>query len=261
MKRSLNLFNLKNKKIVLTGSSGLLGSEFTSYLLSNGATVIGIDLKQDKKIKKKNFFFYNSDFSDSDSIRKVCNAINKKFKNIDCLINNAAINEPIKKNIKQNFLNSNLEEFDKFSDINVKAILYLCKYLHKSLKKNTGGSIINIGSIYGIVSPDQKIYNKNDKFNNQKNISYTITKSSLVGLTKHLAVVFAKDNIRVNSTSFGGVKNNQSKSFLKKYSKNTPMKRLAKKNEFNGIINFLISDSSSYMTGSNIVIDGGLTIV
>ena len=256
-----NLFNLRNKKIVITGCSGLLGREFNNYLLKSGAIVIGIDLKKSKNLNSKKFYFYQTDLSNLDSIKKTCSKINKKFKNIDCLINNAAINEPITKNIKQNFLNYNLEEFDKFSDVNIKAILYLCKYLHKSLKKKTGGSIINIGSIYGIVSPDQRIYNKNDKLNNQKNISYTVTKSSLIGLTKHLAVVFAKDNIRVNSTSFGGVKNKQSKSFLNKYSKNTPMCRLAKKNEFNGIINFLISDSSSYMTGSNIVIDGGLTIV
>ena len=111
------------------------------------------------------------------------------------------------------------------------------------------------------MSPDQKIYNKGRKIENQKNVLYTITKSSLVGLTKHLAVIFAKDKIRVNCTCFGGVKNKQNKNFLKKYSENTPMKRLAKKNEFNGLINFLISDASSYITGSNIVVDGGLTIV
>ena len=152
-------------------------------------------------------------------------------------------------------------EFDKFSDVNIKAILYLSKYLHKILKKGNGGSIINIGSIYGIVSPDQKIYNNNGKIENQKNISYTITKSSLLGLTKHLAVIFAKDKIRVNCTCFGGVENKQNKNFLKKYSENTPMNRLAKKNEFNGLINFLISDASSYITGSSIVADGGLTII
>ena len=81
----------------------------------------------------------------------------------------------------------------------------------KTLKKGKGGSIINIGSIYGIVSPDQKIYNKGRKIENQKNVLYTITKSSLVGLTKHLAVIFAKDKIRVNCTCFGGVKNKQNK--------------------------------------------------
>ena len=260
MKNNLELFSLKKKKIVLTGCSGFLGIEFKNYLLKSGAIVIGIDLKQNKKKKLKNFYFYQSDFTDVKSIKNICQQINKKFKKIDCLINNAAVNDPLEKNINKNFLNFNLEEFDKFSDINIKAILHLCKYFHKSLKK-AEGSIINIGSIYGLVSPDQKMYNHNNKFNNQKNISYTITKSALIGLTKHLAVIFSKDKIRVNSTSFGGIENEQPKSFLKKYSNNTPMNRMAKKNEFNGVINFLISDASSYVTGSNIIVDGGLTIV
>lgn len=262
MTYSQKLFNLKNKKIVLTGCFGLLGSEFSNYLLKNGATVIGIDLEFKKKFNKFNkFFFYKTDLSDPNSVEYICNKINKKFKKIDCLINNAAINEAIDKNFKSNFFNFDLKKFDKFSDINIKAILYLCKYFHKTLKKGKGGSIINIGSIYGIVSPDQKIYNKGRKIENQKNVLYTITKSSLVGLTKHLSVIFAKDKIRVNCTCFGGVKNKQNRNFIKKYSENTPMKRLAEKNEFNGLINFLISDASSYMTGSNIVVDGGLTIV
>lgn len=259
---SSKLFNLKNKKIILTGCFGLLGVEFSDYLLKNGAIVIGIDLKFKKKFSKHNrFIFYKTDLSKPESIKKTCDKINKKYQKIDSLINNAAVNETIDKNFKNNFLNFNLLEFDKFSDVNIKAILYLSKYLHKILKKGSGGSIINIGSIYGIVSPDQKIYNNNGKIENQKNISYTITKSSLLGLTKHLAVIFAKDKIRVNCTCFGGVENKQNKNFLKKYSENTPMNRLAKKNEFNGLINFLISDASSYITGSSIVADGGLTII
>ena len=262
MTYSSKLFNLKNKIIILTGCFGLLGVEFTDYLLKNGAIVIGIDLKPKKKIKKHNkFFFYETDLLKPDSIKKTCEKINKKYKKVNCLINNAAINESIKKNSQNNFLNFDLSEYDKFSNLNIKAILYLCKYFHKSLKNKNGGSIINIGSIYGMVSPDHKIYNKGNNMKKQKNISYTITKSSLPGLTKHLAVIFAKDKIRVNCTSFGGVENKQDQNFLKKYSKNTPMNRLAKKNEFNGLINFLISDSSSYITGSNIVVDGGLTII
>lgn len=261
MTKKKNIFNLKNKKIILTGSSGLLGEEFKNYLIRNGATVIGIDILKKKDESKKNFYFYKCDFSKPNSIKEVCKQINKKFKNINCLINNAAINEPIKKNLNHNFLNFNLEEFDKLSDVNVKAILYLCKFFHGSLKRGGGGSIINIGSIYGLVSPDQRMYNYNNKIKNQKNISYTITKTALIGLTKHLAVIFAKDKIRVNLASFGGVQNRQSKIFIKKYKDNTPMNRMAKKNEFNGVLNFLISDASSYVTGSNIVVDGGLTAI
>ena len=173
---SSKLFNLKNKKIILTGCFGLLGVEFSDYLLKNGAIVIGIDLKFKKKFSKHNrFIFYKTDLSKPESIKKTCDKINKKYQKIDSLINNAAVNETIDKNFKNNFLNFNLLEFDKFSDVNIKAILYLSKYLHKILKKGNGGSIINIGSIYGIVSPDQKIYNNNGKIENQKNISYTIT--------------------------------------------------------------------------------------
>ena len=257
-----NLFELKNKKIVLTGCFGLLGSEFLNYFLKNGAIVIGIDKKDKKKLpKSKNFFFYKTDLTDPLKIKITCNSINKKFKKIDSLINNAALNESLDYNINQNFLNFDISRFDKFSNINIKAILYLCKNLHSSLKRGGGGSIVNIGSIYGLVSPDQEIYNEGKNLLNQKNISYTVTKSALVGLTKHLAIIFAKDKIRVNSTSFGGVKYRQSKSFIKKYSQKTPMKRLAKKNEFNGLVNFLITKSSSYVTGTNFIADGGWTSI
>lgn len=255
------IFDVKNKKIIISGCSGLLGLEFSKSLLSNGAIVIGLDIKK-PKIKNKNFYFFNTNLNDKISITINSKKINKKFKKIDCLINNAAINEDIKINTNNNFLKYKVDNLDEFININIKSIMLLAKVFYKNLKTKGGGSIINIGSVYGLVSPDHRIYNKVEhSVKNQKNVSYTITKSALIGLTKHLAVIFAKDKIRVNSTSFGGVLNNQNQNFIKKYKNKTLLNRLANKDEYNGIINFLVSDASTYATGSNFVIDGGLTSI
>lgn len=259
--RNSNTLKIENKKIILTGCSGLLGSEFTKYLSNNGATVIGLDIAK-PNFKLKNFYFYKTNLKNLKDIQKSYIKISNKFNKIDCLINNAALNEKNSKIIKKNFLKLNADELDEHISINIKSVINLIQTYYKVLKKDGGGSIINIGSIYGLVSPNQKIYNKNKKnFLNQKNICYTITKSALIGLTKHLAVLFANDKIRVNSTSFGGVEDNQSKSFKQNYSNLTLLNRMAKVSEFNGIIHYLISDASSYSTGTNYVIDGGLTSI
>ena len=119
-----------------------------------------------------------------------------------------------------------------------------------------GGSIINISSVYGMLSPDQRIYEYKEKpFN--KPITYSVSKSGIFNLTKYLATYWAKKNVRVNTMTLGGVFNNQDETFLKNYSHKVPLGRMANENEYTGAILFLASDASSYMTGSNLVIDGG----
>lgn len=254
---SSKLFNLKNKKIILTGCFGLLGVEFSDYLLKNGAIVIGIDLKFKKKFSKHNrFFFYKTDLSKPESIKKTCDKINKKYQKIDSLINNAAVNETIDKNFKNNFLNFNLLEFDKFSDVNIKAILYLSKYLHKILKKGNGGSIINIGSIYGVTAPDYSLY-ESEEIGNPA--AYSSSKGGLIQFTKWLSTTLAHE-IRVNCISPGGILRDQSSTFISKYEQKTPLKRMAHEEDFKGIIAYLASDLSEYVTGQNIMIDGGWTV-
>ena len=253
-----NLFDINKKVIVITGSNGLLGKEFVKYFLNNNATVIGIDKKNN--IKMKNYFFYKCDLGEKKSINSTYFKISKKFKKIDTLINSAAINEGVKETKGHNFLKSKKDNFEKFVNVNLRAILILSKKFHKNLKASKNGTIVNIGSIYGLLAPDNYLYNNNLKLNNQKNISYTITKTAIIGLTKHLATIFALDNIRVNCISPGGVFNNQDKKFINKYSQKTLLNRMANKKDFNGLIHFLISDASNYITGENIISDGGYSI-
>ena len=128
------------------------------------------------------------------------------------------------------------------------------------MQKNKEGSIINIGSIYGMVSPDQRIYLKKDsekKF--RKPIAYCVSKSAVYNMTRYLATYFASDGVRVNVLTFGGVFNNQDAEFVKNYCQKVPLNRMAKRDEYNGAVLFLASNASSYMTGSNLVIDGGFT--
>lgn len=252
-----NIFDISQKIIIITGSNGLLGKEYVKYFLSEDAVVIGLD--KQNNLKSDNFFFYKCNLENHKSIELVCSKINKKFKKIDVLINNAAINENIKKTQGHNFLTSKNNDFNKFVDVNIKSILILSRNLYKSLKI-TNGSIINIGSIYSILAPDNNLYNSNNTTQNQKNINYTITKTAVLGLTKHLAAIFSKDSIRVNCVSLGGVLNGQSKKFIKKYSNKTLLKRMANKNDFNGLLHFLSSEASSYITGENIICDGGYSI-
>ena len=128
------------------------------------------------------------------------------------------------------------------------------------MAQDGGGSIINISSIYGQVSPDQRIYRKKDDSTGfVKPISYCVSKAAIPNLTRYLAAYWADKNVRVNSLTFGGVFNNQDPEFVEKYSSRVPLGRMAKRHEYNGAILFLASDASSYMTGSNVVIDGGYT--
>ena len=249
-------FNIKKKIILLTGSNGFLGKEYSKYLKKQGAIVIGLDNKGLTNDK-----FFKCDLSKKKSIIECCKKINKKFPQIDAIINNASINESVDSTKKHNFFVSSFDDFENIMNINVRSILYLSKCLYKNLKRSKSGAIINIGSIYGNISPDNSLYNLKNSKKNQKNVSYTISKSAIIGLTRHMASVFSESKIRVNCVSLGGVKKDQNKNFIKKYISKTLLGRMASKDEFNGLLHFLISDESRYITGQNIVCDGGYTII
>lgn len=145
-------------------------------------------------------------------------------------------------------------------DVNVKGIFLCSQIIGGAMAKGKGGSIINISSIYGEVSPDNRIYvRKKKKGTFVKPISYCVSKGTIPNLTRYMATYWAKKNVRVNTITFGGVFNNQDEEFVKNYSSRVPMGRMARRHEYNGAILFLASDASSYMTGANLVIDGGYT--
>ena len=188
--------------------------------------------------------------------------------NIGCpsvLVNNAAIDSNPSSPPEENGLFEDYPEslWDKVMDVNLKGVFLTSQVFGGHMAKNAGGSIINISSIYGIVSPDQSLYEyrrKNDEIF-FKPASYSASKSAILNLTRYLGVYWAKNNVRVNSLILAGVFNDQDEEFLKSYCSRIPIGRMAFQDDYNGALIFLASDSSSYMTGSDLVIDGGWTAI
>ncbi len=248
-----DLFKLNNKKILITGVSGQLGEKFAKLYLNNGCIVYGID-KNVSRLKHRNFYFIKKDLSNLLNIRSILDQIIKKEKKIDIILNNAAVSFFTK------IEKRNLKEVDETFEVNLKSVINIITEYYKVHKKKKLNScrIINIGSIYGVNSPDFKIYSKNDRFSSE---IYGATKAGVIQITKYFAVLLAKNNIIVNSISPGGITNDklQNKKFQKKYSKLVPMQRMANVNDIFTAIIFLSSDHTKYVTGQNIIIDGGLS--
>lgn len=222
------------RKIIITGSEGILGKEISKYFEKSNE-VFKLDLK------------LGDDLSDEEFVKKWF------FKNhADYLINCFAINDHIdKKRKKKTLFEYDLESFRNSMDVNVISLFSVCREFAKNNKK---GTIVNFSSIYGIQSPRPDMYE-----NSHKDIGYCVSKAGVINISKYLAAHLAP-NIKVNCIVPGGVLNDQSSKFVKNYSKLTPLQRMMKKNELNGLIDFLCSKKSTYMTGSIIVVDGGYSI-
>lgn len=265
------LFSIKNKIVLVAGGSGQIGFSFCEILSRAGAKVVILDLdielaqKKSSKHKNtkyyKNFFFYKVDVTIKNDLTKVLDLIIKKFKKIDALVNSFHYKGNSRRldtntNFFQDFENYPEEAWDKVHDVNLKGAFLLTQCILPHMKKNKKGVIVNISSTYGNVSPNPTIYG-NSGINSP--IAYATSKAAIINLTRYLAIHLAKYNIRVNCLSPGGVFNNQSEEFVKNYIDKTPIGRMAKPDDYQGAILFLLTDASSYMTGSNIIVDGGWT--
>ena len=219
------------KQIIITGSEGYIGSNLCRFFKKNYKILkldikLGHDLTDEKFVKKW--------FKD-----------NKSNYLINCFALNDHINSKRKKNTLFNFP---LSSFSNYLNVNLTSLFSVCR---EFARNNKQGSVVNFSSYLGLVSPRPDIYG-----DSHKDIGYTISKFGVIGMTKYLAVHLAP-KIRVNCISPGGIHQNQSKEFIKKYSKLTPMGRMMKKEEVNGLVDYLCSDKSSYVTGENFVMDGG----
>ena len=249
-----SLFNFQKKVILITGSSGQIGTSLVKLFLDFDSKVYGFD-KVKGKIKHLNYKFIKIDITNKNNVKNKINYILKKEKKIDVIINNAAVSVFSKLNKRTN------EELNKTIDTNIKGVLNILNSYFDSHKKNNLDkcSIINIGSIYGILSPDFRIYGKKDNYSSE---IYGATKAAVIQLTKYYSVMFSKYKINVNCLSPGGMLNEQkprNKKFIKKYSNRVPQARMGRvENLFTGIL-FLASDNSNYVNGQNLIIDGGLS--
>ena len=248
------LFNFKEKIIIVTGSSGQIGSSFCKLFLDMGAIVYGFD-KGSSRLKHKNYTYRKVDITKKKIVEKNINLLIKNHQKIDVIINNAGFS------VFTKFYERTNRELDKTINVNIKGTLNIINSyvkVHKE-KKLIKCNIINIGSIYGIISPDFRIYEKNGNYNSE---IYGATKASIIQLTKYYSVILSPLNINVNCLSPGGLYNHQKpqkRSFIKKYSLRVPKARMANSEDLYTGILFLASSNSSYVSGQNIVIDGGLS--
>lgn len=248
---------MRKKNIVITGSQGLLGQVFSEHL-SKKNNVIKIDKL---KLKKNITNFYQCDITKEKEVKNVFKKILIK-NDIDVLINNAA-NNPKSGGKEFKFSNYSFNNWKKNLEVDLYGSFLTSKYVCKFFEKKNKGLIINISSIYGVLGPDQDIYNNTRKnYFGFKPLEYSVAKAGLLGFTKSLASFYKNTDIRIISLILGGVEtSNMSSNFKKNYSKKTIIGRLAKKNEYNGILDFLISEDNSYITGSSIIADGGATTI
>ena len=253
------MFDLTGKTVLITGGCGLLGVKHAEAILEFGGKVILTDVIPDtngvtklKEKYKKNISSVYMDVTDKSSIEHVVDMYDK----IDVLINNAALDPKVEDGLELDSWNQTIEVILNGTFLCSQVVVN--KMLSTGLESQycrDGGVILNIASDLSIISPDQRIYG-----DGVKPASYGVAKAGVVNLTKYLSTYLAKKNIRVNSLSPAGVYNNQSDEFVSKFRDLIPMDRMAKPDEYKGAIVFMCSDASSFMTGHNLVIDGGRTI-
>ena len=249
---------------LITGGAGFLGRRYCEFFSNNNFKVLCVD-NNEKKLKSitsmnlRNLFTYNCDISNHNKVEKLYKIVNKYFF-VDVLINNAAIDAiPFKKNkVKEKFPSS--EMWDKEINVSLKGSFNMIKFFGEEMIKKKRGSIINIGSDLSVIAPNQKIYKSSYK-NYIKPVTYSVIKHGMLGLTRYFASLYAKDSVRVNMVSPGPIQNNQSTELLKELKNIIPMGRLGSYSEILGILFFLANNDSSYITGQNILVDGGRTVI
>ena len=220
--------------VIVTGSSGLIGRELTKRLQVLGYRVLEADLS------------LGHDFTNQSFVKEWF-----KENRADHLVNLFALNDAVTENRKNTtFLDVDLDSFRLCMEVNVVALLSVCR---EYIRNQTSGNIINFSSIYGVVSPRTDMYLSGEKF-----IGYSVSKAAVIQMTRHLAI-HASPQFRVNCVLPGGIYAGQPKDFVEKYSSNTPMGRMMKPNEITGIVEYLLSDKSSYCTGGTYTVDGGWT--
>lgn len=263
------IFSLDGKVALVTGALGLIGKEHCRALSIAGAKVAVSDLDEDRCVGFANTLQGEAigigmDITDPDSLDEAKKKIYHKFGTVDILVNNAAINDmvenPSQLAEESKFENYPLDLFRKVMEVNVTGMFLCSQIFGKDMAEKGKGSIINIASTYGIVAPDQSLYQKPDGTQPFfKSPAYPTAKGAVISFTRFLAAYWGKTGIRVNSLSPGGVENEQEEYFIENYSKKTPLGRMAKPTDYRGALIFLASDASEYMTGANLVVDGGWT--
>jgi len=265
-----NLFDVAGRVVVVTGAFGQLGKQFCAALLQRGARVVALDQAADAERASHLFGAGDDqilplrvDVTDRAGLEAALDEVEQRFGVPHGLVNAAALDSPPGAPAAENgpFETYPESSWDRVMAVNVKGTMLTCQVIGGRMAAAGRGSIINVSSIYGVVSPDQRLYEYRRTGSDEffKPVAYSASKSAVLNLTRYLATYWAKANVRVNTVTFGGVFNHQDAQFLAGYTARVPLGRMARPDEYNGAIVFLLSDASSYMTGSNLVLDGGWT--
>jgi 2-deoxy-D-gluconate 3-dehydrogenase len=271
----LDKFNLSKRVAVVTGGAGLLGAEFCKTLAEAGAAVVVVDLNEAAAAKTADALTaagykalsVATDITRPDSVNALIEKTLAAFGRLDILVNSAALDPKFDPDAAARgiatgkFEDYPLEQWNAALGVNLTGMFLVTQACVKPmLAQGKKGSIVNICSTYGLNGPDQRIYRKKDGTQPAfKPVYYTVTKAGVLGFTKYLSAYYMNTEIRVNALTPGGVFNNHDETFVTNYSAKTILGRMAKKDEMNGALLFLASDASSYMTGNNVVVDGGWT--
>ena len=269
------LFRLDGKIIVITGAAGLLGQKHSEAIAAYGGTPILLDLSEEAvtKIADELNQKYNVkaegfvvDITDESQLKQNSDLLIAKFAKIDGLINNAANNPKVEDSSKQNFSrleNFPLEIWNQDVAVGLTGAFLCAKHFGTRIAQNPeGGSIVNISSDLGLMAPDQRLYAVEglaDELQSVKPVTYSVVKSGMIGLTRYLATYWAKKNVRCNALCPGGVENGQPEAFLDDVSSRIPMNRLARSDEYQGTLIWMLSDASSYLNGAIVPVEGGRT--
>ncbi len=267
-------FDLTGRVAIVTGGGGQLGFEFCKTLAEAGAAVVTADLNMEHATKaatrlaesNHTIFPFQLDVTSVESTHELVAETMKRYGRIDILVNSAALDPKFDPDAAAlgiapgAFEDYPLEQWNEALNVNLTGIFLVTQAcVRQMVAQGKKGSIINICSTYGLNGPDQRIYIKDGKRVAFKPVYYTTTKAGVMGFTKYLAAYYAGTEIRVNALTPGGVYNNHEDYFVKNYSAKTILGRMANKDEMNGALLFLASEASSYMTGNNVVVDGGWT--
>lgn len=262
-----NLFRLDGKVAIITGAGGLLGEQHAIALSDFGATVVLTDLNADKIQERANFLTARTGNA---SLALTCDVTNiadweetlknvlSKFGHVDILVNNAAFtNQSRSANFSAPFTDFPLEDWNQILNVNLTGSFLGCQVIGRQMLAQGKGSIINFASLYGVVSPNHKMYPGTGI--NQP-VAYSVSKSGVITLTRYLAGLWGEKGIRTNCITPGGVFNNHNELFVERFSNLNPMGRMEQKEELRGAVVYLSSDASAYCNGHNLIVDGGWTI-